>query len=109
MHGILWDPQAHPAELDVEPGPTDVVVMLRNRDGHEAIGIVVAAGSAVLTMRAGDVVRFPMLDVTDRAPSRLIGFAKIPTNGALLLRIPLAEYNADAHEPERSIAIDGFA
>jgi hypothetical protein len=40
-----------------------------------------------------------MLDVPDRAASCLMGFAKIPAHGNLLLRIPLAEYNAEVLEP----------
>ena len=95
MQGIIWEPECHPADIDLEPDSTAVVARLRDRNGRHGIGVVVAAGSSVLGMAPGDVIRFPMLDLTDRAVSSLIGFAKVPSDGELLLRIPLAEVNAD--------------
>jgi hypothetical protein len=102
MQGIIWEPECHPADIDLEPDPTDVVAMLRDREGQHGVGVVVAAGTSVLGMAPGDIIRFPMLDLTDRAASCLIGFAKVPSDGELLLRIPLAEYNADVVHPAQT-------
>jgi hypothetical protein len=102
MQGILWWPDCRPADIDPTPDSTDVIAMLREREGRHGVGVVVASGSSVLSMRPGDVIRFPMLDLTDRAASCLIGFAKVPSEGNLLVRIPLAEYNADVVEPAPS-------
>jgi hypothetical protein len=49
-------------------------------------------------MMPGELVRFPMLGVRDRAPSSLHGFAKVPSDGQLFVRVPLAEYNASVVE-----------
>ncbi len=98
MEGLIWEPACRPDDIDLEPAPTDVITMLSTRERAQAVGVVVAVGRAVLTMRPGDLVRFPMLDVTDRAKSCLIGFAKVPVRGRLLLRIPLAEYNVELLE-----------
>jgi hypothetical protein len=95
VQGIIWEPDCHPADIDLEPSSTDIIVLLRERIGDHAIGMVVASGSSVLSLRPGDLVRFPMLDATDRSPSCLHGFAKVPSDGQLFVRIPLAEYNAD--------------
>jgi hypothetical protein len=95
VQGIVWEPDCNPADIDLEPRSTDVVVLLRERRGSHAVGVVVAAGSSVMTMPPGELVRFPMLDATERAPSCLHGFAKVPSDGQLFVRVPLAEYNAD--------------
>jgi hypothetical protein len=95
VQGIIWEPDCRPADIDLEPNSTDIVVLLRERFGDHAIGMVVAAGSSVLSLMPGDMVRFPMLDATDRSPSCLHGFAKVPSDGQLFVRVPLAEYNAD--------------
>jgi hypothetical protein len=95
VQGIIWEPDCHPADIALEPDPTDIIVLLRERQGDHGVGVVVAAGSSVMTMPAGELVRFPMLDATDRASSCLRGFAKVPSDGQLFVKVPLAEYNAD--------------
>ena len=94
MRATVWDDASHLVDLPMTPSDTDAVVLLRDESGELVSGTVIDVGGAVLTMRPGDPVLFRRLRPADVASSAMSGYAEARTYGAVIVLLPLAEYNA---------------